>query len=200
METTFQPVIEEKDIKILGTEEEVRDLIGSKRRTRREEINPLYNPLALDHTEPEHQGEVILPISSVGTENDPNIPAGRKVIPRGSALVTSSGNLATRGINQIIHAAPGSDTQIAPWGNPTRQGVIRSIQNSILLAERNNLRDLAIPFVGGSIFFHAMGITKEELARSIMEAAINQRDDELTVQRVIFVSYGAEDRLLFERV
>lgn len=114
MGTTFQPVIEEKNIKILETEEEVRELIGSKRRTLREEINPLYNPLALDHTEPEYQGEVVLPISSVGTENDPNIPAGRKVIPRGSALVTSSGNLATRGINQIIHAAPGSDAQIAP--------------------------------------------------------------------------------------
>jgi len=136
----------------------------------------------------------------VGTENDPNIPAGRRVIPRGSALITSSGNLAIQGINQIIHAAPGSNTQIAPWGNPTRQGVIRSIQNSILLAEKNNLRDLAIPFVGGHIFFHAMGISKEELLRSIMEVAINQRNDELTVQRIIFVSFGAEDRELFERV
>ena len=38
METTFQPVIEEEDIKILGTEEEVRNLIGSRRRTRREEL------------------------------------------------------------------------------------------------------------------------------------------------------------------
>jgi len=134
----------------------------------------------------------------VGTEN--NLPVGRRAIPRGSALLTSSGNLATRGINQIIHAAPGSNAQIAPWGNPTLQGVVRSVQNSILLAERNNLRDLAIPFVGGSIFFRAMKISKEKLLRGIMEAAINQRNDKLTVQRIIFVSFGAEDQLLFKKV
>lgn len=197
MELASSPVVKEEDIKIFRSEETLKDLI-KPRRIRRGRTDNLYKPLASNHTEPEYQGTT-LPISSAGTENDPNL-AGKRVIPRGSALRTSSGNLATQGINHIIHAAPGSETQIAPWGNPTRQGVVRSVQNSILLAERLNYESLAIPFIGGNIFLTAIGGSKQELARNIIEAAINQRNNELTVQRMIFVPFEAEDKTIFQEV
>jgi len=117
----------------------------------------------------------------------------RTMLPRGSALLTSSGELAKTGIQAIIHAAPGAMTLGGPTFKPTIEGVQESIRNSLELARRNGYKRVAIPFVGGEIFLGALGVTRPQLAEVLARAAIKNRGD----LEIRIVAYTAADRDLF---
>ncbi|CAI2161472.1 10373_t:CDS:10 [Funneliformis geosporum] len=118
-------------------------------------------------------------------------------IPRGSALLTTSGKLGEQRINHIIHACPGSHSGESNI-KPTLDGVIKSVQNSLLLAQKNKITSIAFPLIGGEIFLdYFEELTgnekdkKERLAETIMVNAINQvlNDLSLGIITIVFVDF-----------
>jgi 2-succinyl-6-hydroxy-2,4-cyclohexadiene-1-carboxylate synthase len=123
---------------------------------------------------------------------DPEVKAAG-LMPRGSAIATSAGALQLQGIRQIIHAASGSMGRSGPKFDPTLDGVVHSVQNSLELARRNGHRRVAVPFIGGKIFVDRIGIQTQELANQIVDAAVKSRGD----LELRFVTFGEEDTALF---
>lgn len=136
-----------------------------------------------------------LVLSAEGTEaNDKVKSAG--MVPRGSAVLTPSGDLAKQGITHIIHVAPGAMTRSGPEFDPTLDGLKKSLDNTLLIADKKSLQCVALPFIGGGIFLHALKMTKEELARTIVTTV----KDKKPKQRIIFVAYGSEDTQIFTKI
>lgn len=117
-----------------------------------------------------------------------------KMLPRGSALATSSGDLEKSGIRQIIHAATGSSTMDGPDFTPTLAGVTDSVKNSLALARANGHKRVALPFLGGKIFVDRIGVAPQALADAIVEKAIKERNG----LEIRFVTFGDEDTRLFQ--
>lgn len=114
----------------------------------------------------------------------------RNILPRGSALLTHSGKLAEKQITHIIHAASGSmNDHETPELKPTLEGVKLSIKNSIRLANKEKIKKIAIPLVGGGIFLSSMGITGEELAYEIVNTAMAEKGS----TEIVFVAYSEQD-------
>ena len=132
-------------------------------------------------------------IASMGTEIDAEVRAAG-MLPRGSAIVTSSGNLSQQGIQHIIHAATGSMTRNGPKFDPTVKSVTDSVRNSLDLARNNGDHRVAIPFIGGKIFVERIGVSPQELADRIVESAIKNRGN----LELRFVTFGDEDTQLFK--
>jgi O-acetyl-ADP-ribose deacetylase (regulator of RNase III) len=152
--------------------------------TKRETLFPFLNST---NNEPEFA--LANCISSVGTDYSQGINGK---LPRGAALITDSGNLAKNKIKKIIHAASGSHDSDY---HPTKESVILSVQNSIILAERQNVKSLAIPLIGGNIFLNHIkktspDITPEKLAEMIVKAAINQRNALDKDLKIVFIDYN----------
>ena len=116
------------------------------------------------------------------------------MMPRGSALATSSGRLSEQGITQIIHAATGSMSRGGKEFDPTLKGVVDAVQNSLELARLNGHRRVAVPFLGGKIFVDRIGIAPQELANAIVKKAIDARGD----AEIRFVTFGDFDTGLFQ--
>ena len=133
------------------------------------------------------------PIAFAGTQIDPEVKSAG-MLPRGSALLTSSGNLAKHGIRHIIHAATGSMTKTGPKFDPTMKGVTDSIRNALNLAKNFGDHRLAIPFLGGKIFIDRIGVSPQTLADHIVETAIQYRGD----LELRFVTLGNEDTQIFK--
>ncbi|WP_147411540.1 hypothetical protein [endosymbiont GvMRE of Glomus versiforme] len=126
----------------------------------------------------------ILPISSVGTEYRDCYKLDN-MLPRGSALLTEAGKgeLKNNGIESIIHAAPGSTAkEQEDEYHPIYKGILRAIQNSIILAERENYDKIAIPFIRGD--FWDMFDDIEATAKAIIYGSLNQREK---LKEIIFV-------------
>ena len=123
-------------------------------------------------------------ISMVGCEDLVFIHKN-KILPRGSALITSSGNLEKSGIKAIIHAGTASwrNTKKEPY-NPTTKGLTDAIANSLILADRFQHKRIAIPFVGGGIFFKKMKSDLEDLATIIVKTAY----DNANGAELVFIS------------
>lgn len=116
------------------------------------------------------------PVADLGTTPD---PASRTLglLPRGSALVTSSGALAKTGITHVVHAATGSSRQTGGAFDPTMESVRLSTLNSLSLAKQVGGKRVALPFVGGRIFLGRIGTTPEALAETLVQAALDGRGD-----------------------
>lgn len=157
-------------------------------------LNINYQPVQPTQKEAEYQGEKQLPISSVGTEHK-KTAIEANMLPRGSAILSDSGDLKKQGIKAIIHACPGSISKKKNENfRATIQGVIRSVQNAILLAEKNNYKSIAFCLIGSSfldsIIFPNQGAKKErqeKLAEIIIKSAIEQRKN---LEKIIFVDFG----------
>lgn len=79
---------------------------------------------------------------------------------------------------------------------PSIQGIIHSVQNFILLAERNNYKSIAFCLIGSNfldnIISPQQGTKKErqiKLAEIIIQAAVEQRK---TLERIVLVDFGNE--------
>jgi len=153
----------------------------------RETLFPFLNP-----TNNELEFALVNCISSVGTDYSQGINGK---LPRGAALITDSGNLAKNKIKKIIHAASGSHDSDC---HPTKESVILSVQNSIILAERRKIKSLAIPLIGGKIFLGYIketspDITLEQLAEMIVKAAIKQRNALDKDLKIVFVDFDFDN-------
>ncbi len=142
-----------------------------------------------------------MPYSSTATVSVLNCPENnalraRPYAPLGSSVWTSSGNLARHGITAIAQAASGTmSPHIVQGGEPTRASVGDSVTNSLALAGQQNRARLAIPFIGGGIFFRRIQppCTKAELAEVIVQAASDTCGSVVPV----IVAYDAADQALF---
>src|SRR6185369_6055010 len=118
------------------------------------------------------------------------------MLPCGSAVLTGSGDLEKQGIKAIIHACPGTMKRTKDEDfQPTIQGIIRSVQNSILLVEKNNYKSVAFCLIGSnfldSIIPPSQGTKKErqeKLAEIIIKAAVEQNKK----LKIVFVDFGNE--------
>jgi O-acetyl-ADP-ribose deacetylase (regulator of RNase III) len=146
---------------------------------------PKYLEMKKDH----HQ----LVISSEKTKAYKEV-ADHKMVPRGSAVLTPSGHLEKSGIKRIIHAATGSMTKSGPNFDPTLEGLKLSLKNSLVIAQKQGLKCIAVPFIGGGIFLHAFKMTKTQLAEAILESTIAEKSK----PEIIFVTWGAEDTAIFQ--
>ncbi|OQW51591.1 MAG: hypothetical protein A4S09_10205 [Proteobacteria bacterium SG_bin7] len=112
-------------------------------------------------------------VSTKNTINNGELEIG--MLPRGSALITSSGDLRQTGITSIIHAASGSMTRSGNYFEPNLDSIKNSVFNSVLLAEQNKHQSVLIPLIGGGIFLNRVGISRTELAKQIILAALQAR-------------------------
>lgn len=131
-------------------------------------------------------------ISAKGVKHQPKVREAQ-MYPRGSAVLTRSGDLSKSGIKHIIHAAPGAMASDGPEFSPSLEGLKLSVKNSLYLAKKMGLKCVAMPFIGSGIFQTALGVTKEKLASEILVAAL----DANTKVRVVFVPFGDEDTAIF---
>jgi O-acetyl-ADP-ribose deacetylase (regulator of RNase III) len=116
------------------------------------------------------------------------------MLPIGSAALTSSGAMSDSGIKGIIHAASGSMTMHSGIYNPSITGVVKAIKNSLRIAKRKGFDSVAIPFIGGGIFLNSIGISKNELAHTIISTALKN----IGGLKLSFVAYTQNDFEVFE--
>jgi O-acetyl-ADP-ribose deacetylase (regulator of RNase III) len=130
---------------------------------------------------------------SMKSNNDACFVKATKMLPRGAALITESGEMAQNGIIAVIHAASGAMTKSGGVYEPTTDSVKSSIRNSLILARKFKHRRVAIPFIGGGIFASRMGVTKEELAEIIVGASLQYKKQ----LEVVFVLFSAAEEKMF---
>lgn len=137
-------------------------------------------------------------VSTIDTESTYSLSiAGMKLLPIGSAVYTSSGNLQQSGIRAIIHATSGSSSRHGTGLTPTLQSVTNCVKNCLTLARRNGHGKIAIPFIGGLIFLGKIGVDNETLAKALFKSVLDNKGTDIKVTMVV---YGAEDTWLFQQV
>ena len=136
----------------------------------------------------------ILKVATENTVEDPEVRAAG-LLPRGAAIITSSGQLEKSGIREIIHAASGSMTYEGKSFDPSLKGVVEAIHNALILAKQSGHKRVAIPFIGGKIFLDSIGLTAQELADRIIDSAIKSRGD----LELRFVPFGDFDTEIFKK-
>lgn len=112
---------------------------------------------------------------ALSTSKIPSDVANAHMLPKGSAIITSSGKLKETGITAIIHAATGSMTQSNGNFEPTPDSIADSVKNSLKLAQQNGHKRIAIPILGGNIFLSRMGVTQEQLVSKIVDTVLANR-------------------------
>ena len=117
-----------------------------------------------------------------------------KLAPRGSATLTSSGELSKKGITHIVHAAYGSMTRNSKTYAPSISALKLSLTNSIRLAIDNKFKTIAIPFLGSGIFLERMNVSKNDLASNIL-SILYQHSSQISI---VLVAYGKYDFELFK--
>ncbi len=127
-------------------------------------------------------------ISTTRTLRDPIVVAST-MLPRGSAIITSSGAMRSQGIVGIIHAASGAMTRQDSPFQPTLESVAAVVENSMHLAKLNGFQKIAMPFIGGSSFADRIGVALPVLAETLVQAAMDNKDG----VEVVFVAFGAHD-------
>jgi curved DNA-binding protein CbpA/O-acetyl-ADP-ribose deacetylase (regulator of RNase III) len=156
-------------------------------------IKIMYPALIIDN-EPRLHGfsYVLFPISSFGTDYS---TANQTNLPYGSALMTDtldgsgkgSSVLNNKGITHIIHAAP-RPRKSFDTDQEFIQQVVKSVQNSIILADHYKFESLAIPLVGGEIY--AGSCDKSEIAEGIVIGSLNQLENCQNLKKIIFVEFN----------
>ncbi|MDG5492707.1 hypothetical protein [Psychroserpens sp. SPM9] len=136
-------------------------------------------------------------IAAKHTTLDKDPLAKENMLPRGSALVTSSGDLSKQGIDAIIHAATGAMTKSGGIYEPTQDSIKHSVLNSFELLNANNFNKLAVTFIGGSIFAGRIGITNEALAKIIVDACFASNPE---ASQFVIVIYKSVDVATFTKV
>ena len=117
------------------------------------------------------------------------------MLPRGSVLMTSSGDLQKLGIKTIIHAATGSMTKSKGQFEPTLDSIGHSVTNSLELALKNNFKSIAIPFLGGKIFASRIGGGSSK----IMEKIVDSAQSYSSKLEIHFVLFDDPDFIMFKK-
>jgi O-acetyl-ADP-ribose deacetylase (regulator of RNase III) len=139
-------------------------------------------------------------ISKMGIpEADLQFAKSRDLAPRGSAVITSSGNLAATKITAIIHAATGSMIERldkSGLAEPTLDSLRNSLINSFELARVHKHKRIAIPFIGGGIFAKRMAAEIPEVALKIIRTTIENANG----IEIVFTLFDIESVDLFKKI
>ena len=147
-----------------------------------------YPALVKTEQEPEYKKNPPLAVSSIGVENTKKSTQ----MPDGSALLTGTGknsSLKNQGINYIIHAVPRPRSSSAS-DKEFIEIAAKAAQNSIILAEREGIKKLAICFIAGKIYRGSCDPLK--LATAVVTGALNQVAECQKLEEVAFVSLPEE--------
>jgi O-acetyl-ADP-ribose deacetylase (regulator of RNase III) len=151
-----------------------------------------------------HSNTTLSKLSAIGTVYFPEL-ADLQMVPAGSAVYTSSGDLSDSGIHAIIHAASGSMGNYEIRLEPTLKSIRNCIINSTTLATNFNHQTIAIPFIGGKIFLHRIKEaekvvhpdnpvpTAKALAEVIIRTALESRN-QLNLR---FIAFDIKDKGIF---
>ena len=108
-------------------------------------------------------------------------------MPDGSALLTDTGknsSLKSQGINYIIHAVPRHRSSCAS-DEEFIEIAVKAVQNSIILADREGIDQLALCLIGGEIYRGSCD--PERLAKGIIRGALNQLEKCQSLKEITFV-------------
>ncbi|KLL03158.1 MAG: hypothetical protein MRERV_50c003 [Mycoplasmataceae bacterium RV_VA103A] len=158
-----------------------------------------YTALKKTDQEPEYKTTPHLAISSIGIANY-SVTKGN--LPAGCALMTDtldgSGNgssiLNSKGITHIIHAGPKERSKF-PSDEEFIECVVKSVQNCIILAERDDFEKLAVPLVGGDIFLGKCD--PEKLAEGIIRGVTNQLAECQKLKDIVLIDFDQKPPYLF---
>ena len=125
-----------------------------------------------------------------------NPKIGVPMLPRGSALITTSGNLSAQGMNAIINAATGAMTKRGGIYEPTKTSIANAIKNAFTLMTVNGYKKMAVPFIGGKIFITRIGVTANTLAKCIIDACFEANKDG---SEFVLVIHGSHDYNIFKK-
>lgn len=151
--------------------------------------------LQTTNKEPEYKKSPPLKISSVGTEIKKN--SGQ--MPDGSALLTDTGNnssLKNQGINYIIHAVPRHRSSCSS-DEEFIEIATKAAQNSIILADREGIDELAICLIGGEIY--RASCDPQKLAEGIIRGSINQLENCQSLKEITFVDWKGNSTKHFKK-
>jgi O-acetyl-ADP-ribose deacetylase (regulator of RNase III) len=128
------------------------------------------------------------------------------VLPSGSASIvkldefSSTKNKDLYFINRddnikfILQAAPGSNEQndLPSYG---ANGLTNSVYNCLYLANKNNVKGIAFPIIGGQIFFDKLKIPKNKLYELLLQGVANYFNDfdDSEIEIVLFAQPNIED-------
>lgn len=131
-------------------------------------------------------------LAGVGVEREAMAHAP---LPLGTALRTSAGNLAERGIEAVLHAVVAP----APGYPATLDAVRRATASALALAESGRLRSLALPPLGS-------GTSQDQLPLGLVSAEIIEttvaylRRNDSRLERIVIVTDFAEDQALIDKL
>ena len=115
--------------------------------------------------------------------------------PTGDAKITSSYALKSRGIDYIIHAV-GPDCRIITDETMQDDLLQKTYNNSLVLADQNNINSLAFPFISSAIY----AFPKERAAQIAINTIIDYvslHEETTHIDAIHFVLFSVEDYDLF---
>jgi O-acetyl-ADP-ribose deacetylase (regulator of RNase III) len=150
-----------------------------------DELNILQKHLSVLRTDTQYATNKNLPPGSATIvdlnyyRKDFNYPAGRVKLGnqykknKKNEIVEEAVNSFNKEILFVIQAAP------AGFGatNISNQSVTNSVYNCLYLANANGVKGIAFPIIGGSIFFSALGITKNQLYEFLLQGVADYFND-----------------------
>ncbi len=104
----------------------------------------------------------------------------------GGAVATGAGSLPAR---FVIHAAG-----MPPGGNSTEQSIRSCVARSLVVANENGCRSIAIPAIGAGIG----GFSTQRCAEILMEEARAHLESSTSLEEVRFVLWGEPTYRIFE--
>src|SRR5206468_3919204 len=115
------------------------------------------------------------------------------MLPPGSAILTSAGDLGNSGIKAIIHLATRSVDPKNEEFQP-RMFFVRSIQQAIILAERSRYKSIAFPLVDIKTLdlilppemYGSQAERRSELAFMIIKAVSSQVRNCKKIKKIVF--------------
>ena len=129
---------------------------------------------------------------AAGPALDAELRSRYRGCPTGSAVITGPGRLADNGVRWIVHA-------VGPrWrgGGYGEEALLASAYaTSLELADHAGARSVAFPAISAGIY----GYPLDQAARVALGAVLDGLARAETVDRVIFVLFGGEVHLAFER-
>lgn len=115
--------------------------------------------------------------------------------PVGQTRITRSFNLASQGIDYIIHAV-GPDCRIIHDEHQQNVLLENTYRNALILAEQNNISSLSFPFISSAIY----AFPKERAARIAIKTIFEFAKNKDKIRSIHFVLFSQDDFDLFCKI
>lgn len=110
----------------------------------------------------------------------------------GNACITDSFKLKSNGIKFIIHAV-GPDCRVIKNKETQNELLESAYKNSLILAEKNNIKSIAFPFISSAIY----AFPKERAATIALNTIIEYTSNNSEIKEIHFVLFSKEDFDIF---